>query len=359
MHLFLGTYTRNSTARGIYSVRLDPATGALSAPILAAELPDPTWLTTTPDKRFLYAVAPTPHQAAAFSVDAATAALRPLAPPTSPSPLGGTAAAQPPSHLAVDATGRVLLAANYRDGYVSAIQIHSDGTLAPPTSIAHSGQLGPHPSRQDKPHPHSVTVSPDNRHVIVADLGLDQLITYRLDTSAATLTRVSAVASSPAAGPRHFKFSADARHAYCLNELDNTLAAYRYDAATGTLSPLQSVSTLPADCPPATRSSNTTAEIRLHPNTRFAYASNRGHDSLAVFGVDPASGQLSPAPLQLIPSGGKNPRNFALSPEGRWLVCGHQDTALVTVFSVDPATGQLTRTPHSAPVPSVVCVLFL
>jgi 6-phosphogluconolactonase len=350
--LFLGTYTRNTTSKGIYALELDGSTGALSTPRAVAETPDPAWITLTPDRRFLYAIHPSTGQAIGFAVDRSTGALRPLANnPTTSSP------AQPPSHLAVDATGRVLLSANYRDGYVSAIPIHDDGTLGAPNSVRHEGR-GPHPTRQDKAHVHSVTLSPDNRHVVVADLGLDKLFTYAVDLAAAKLTPATPayVATAPGAGPRHFKFSADGRHAYCINELANTITAYRASAADGALTPLQTVPTLPPDYADAAK--NTTAEIRIHPNGRFLYGSNRGHDSIAVFAVNTATGLLSPAPLQLIPSGGKNPRNFALSPDGRWLVCGHQDTELVTVFSVDAATGQLTRTAHSSAVPSVVCVLF-
>jgi 6-phosphogluconolactonase len=353
MRLFLGTYTRNTTSQGIYTTELDPATGAFSAPIVAAPTPDPAWLTVSPDRRFLYAIHASTLQASAFAIDPATGRLTPLA-ACVPSPV----AAQPPSHLAVDATGRVLLSANYRDGYVSAQPIFADGTLGAPHSIRHEGR-GPHPTRQDKAHVHSVTLSPDNRYVIVADLGLDRLFTYALDAATATLSPATpgSVATAPAAGPRHTKFSADGRHLYCIDELGNTITTYAYAAASGRLSPLQSVPTLPPDYAGAAQ--NTTAEIRIHPNSRFVYGSNRGHDSLAVFAIDPASGQLSPSPLQLIPSGGRNPRNFALSPDGRWLVCGHQDTPLVTVFAVDPSTGLLTRTPHALAVPSVVCVHFL
>ncbi len=193
----------------------------------------------------------------------------------------------------------------------------------------------------------------------MADLGLDQLFTYALDIAAAKLTpgAPASVATAPGAGPRHCKFSADGRRLYGINELANTITTYDYEPASGRLSPRQTVPTLPPDYAGAAQ--NTTAEIRVHPGGRFVYGSNRGHDSLAVFGVDAATGLLSSAPLQLIPSGGRNPRNFALSPDGRWLVCGHQDTPLVTVFAVDPATGLLTRTPHALEVPCVVCVHFL
>ncbi|MBL9201541.1 MAG: lactonase family protein [Opitutaceae bacterium] len=346
--IFLGTYTKGSS-QGIYTVRLDGDTGTLSAPALAAAAPDPAWITLTPDNKFLYAIHPSAAQAIGFSVDAARGALTPL--PAAPAP-----AAQPPSHLAVDATGRVLLAANYREGYVAAMAVHADGSLGPPSIVRHEGK-GMHPTRQEKPHAHSVTLSPDNRHVIVADLGVDKIFSYALDPASATLRPAAApfVAAPPGAGPRHFTFGATGRPAYAINELANTITAYDYDAASGALAPRQTVSTLAAGYTAPT----TTAEIRVHPNGRFLYGSNRGHDSIAVFAIDAATGLLSASPIEIVATGGRNPRNFALSPDGRWLVCGHQDTELVTVFRVDAATGRLTPTPHPAAVPSVVCVLFL
>ena len=343
--IFLGTYTRNGS-RGIYAVRLDVETGALGTPTLAAESPNPAWITLSPDKKFLYAIHESQALALGFAVDTASAKLIPLA--AAPSP-----AAQPPSHLAVDATGRTLLAANYREGYVAVMPIRANGTLGPPTAIKHSGQ-GPNPTRQDQPHVHSVTLSPDNRFVIVCDLGLDKIYTYALDPVAAKLTPASPpfVATAPGAGPRHFKFGADGRHAYAINEMGGTIAVYEYAAATGALTPRQIVSTLPVGF----TGENTTAEIRVHPNGRFLYGSNRGHDSLAVFAIAPATGLLTP--VEIVPSGGKAPRNFALSPNGAWLVCAHQDSGNLTVFRVDAATGRLSRTNGEAIVPMCVCVLF-
>lgn len=345
--IFLGTYTRNGS-KGIYVVRLNGETGALSAPAVAAESPDPAWITLSPDKKFLYAIHPSTAQAIGFSVDGAKGTLTRLHAEASP-------AASPPSHLAVDATGRTLLAANYRDGYVAAMAIRPDSTLGLPHAIKHEGK-GPHAQRQDRAHVHSVTLSPDNRFVIVADLGVDKIFSYALDAAAAKLTPASPpfVATAPGAGPRHFKFGHDGRHAYAINELDNTIAVYDYDAATGALKPRQVVRTLPTDFTGA----STTAEIRVHPNGGFVYGSNRGHDSIAVFSVEPTTGRLSAAPIEIMPTGGKTPRNFALSPDGKWLVCAHQDTPLITVFRVDSTTGRLSRTPHRAEVPACVCVLF-
>ena len=343
--IFLGTYTRNGS-KGIYTVRLDDATGALTPPNLAAEANNAPWITFSPDKKYLYAVSETASQAIGFAVDAQNAKLTPL--PATPSP-----AARPPSHLAVDATGRTLLAANYAEGYVESLPIRPDGTLGAPVKIQHTGKSVNH-DRQSQPHVHSVTPSPDNRFVIVCDLGLDKIFSYALDPAAAKLSpaKTPFVVAAPGAGPRHFKFGTDGKHGYAINEMANTVAVYDYAASTGMLSLRQTLPTLPADF----KGENTCAEVRVHPNGKFLYGSNRGHDSLAVFGIDAHTGMLTP--VEITPSGGKVPRNFALSADGKWLVCAHQDSNNLVVFRIDPATGRLTRTAHEAVVPACVCVLF-
>lgn len=345
--IYLGTYTRGGASKGIYSARLDARTGAVTTPIVAAEATDPAWIALSPDKKHLYAIHASVGQAAGFAVDAAQGSLTPL-----PAGEAASPAANPPSHLAIDATGRTLLAANYRDGYVAAVPIRSDGTLGAPNIIRHEGK-GTHPTRQEKAHAHSVTLSPDNRFVIVADLGVDKVFSYALDPAAAKLTPgpVPFVAAEAGAGPRHFKFGRDGTHAYVINELANTIVAYAYDAKRGALTPRQTIATLPEGF----NGRSTTAEVRVHPNGRFLYGSNRGDDSLAVFAIG-NDGLLTP--VEVVPSGGKTPRNFALSPDGNWLVCGHQDSEYITVFRVDAHTGRLTRTEHAARVPMCVCILF-
>ncbi len=343
--IYFGTYTR-TTSQGIYSIRLDDDTGALTTPILAAPGTNPAWIVFSPDKKHLYTLHGSQAQAIGFTVDAASGKLHPL-------PVPAAAAIAPPSHLAVDATGRMLLSANYADGYLGAMVIRPDGTLGEPSLIPHTGR-SVHATRQEKPHVHSVTPSPDNRFVIVCDLGVDKIFTYAIDpaTAKATPANPPLVATEPGQGPRHFKFGTDGRHAYAINELASTVTAYDYDAAGGALTPRQTVTTLPPDF----KGPTTTAEVRVHPNGRFVYGSNRGHDSIAVFAVDASSGLLSP--VEIVPSGGKVPRNFALSPNGKWLVCAHQDSNNITVFRVDSNTGKLTRTEHTATVPMAVCVLF-
>ena len=343
--IFIGTYTR-TTSKGIYAVRLDESTGALSEPVLAAATPSPSVLAFTPDQKTLYAVSESNAMAAAFGTDLAKGSLHPLQPPQ---PSGGAA----PCHLVVDATQHTLLVANYHTGIVAAIPLLADGTLGPPHAIQHTGH-SVDPSRQTSPHVHSVTLSPDNRFALVCDLGLDRIFTYRLDPATAVLTpgEPAFVATTPGAGPRHFTFGADGRHAYAITEMGSTVIGFDYDAVTGALTTRQTLSTLPADY----HGTSSGAEIRRHPNGKFIYASNRGHDSIAVFAVAEATGRLSL--VEITPCGGKNPRNFSLSPDGAWLVCANQNSNSLSVFRVDAATGRLTPTGHTAAVPLPVCVLF-
>ncbi len=362
-HRFLlGCYTKTGPSQGIYALSLDGDTGALSAPALLAKALDPAWITFSPDKKFLYTIHGSQAQAIGFAVDASMAspaanasASQSVGLSLTPLPLGplATTAANPPSHLAVDATGRTLLAANYRDGFVAAMPIARDGSLGAPQAIKHEGK-GPNPERQDKPHVHSVTLAPDNRFVIVADLGTDRVHSYALDAAAAKLTPAAQPFAmvEPGAGPRHSKFSRDGKHVYVITEMGGTVAVFDYAAATGALTPKQTISTLPADF----TGLKWNAEVRVHPNGKFLYASNRSHDSLTVFAIDAASGRLSL--VENVSSGGKTPRNFELTPDGQWLVCAHQDSEDVNVFRVDAATGRLTRTPHRASVAGAVCVLF-
>ena len=350
--LFIGTSTpKDGASRGIYAVRLDSTSGALSAPVLAAETPNPTFLALRPDNRVLYALTdgPTGGAVNAYTVAAPTGALTLL----NQQPSGGAGLA----HLATDATGRTLIAVSYGSGYVVSFPLAADGRIGTHHPlIAHQGPLGPNASRQEKPHAHSVTLAPDNRFAFVADLGLDRVFSYRLDAATAALTPndPAFIATAPGTGPRHSKFSADGRFFYVLDELDGTVTVCTYDAARGAGKPIQRISTLPAGF--TITDPDRAAEIRIHPNGKFVYASNRGaFDSLAVFAVN-ADGTLML--VEIIPSGGSHPRNFALSPDGAWLVCANRDSNNLVVFKVDPATGRLTATGHTVTVPQAVCVLF-
>lgn len=355
--IFIGTSTpKDGASRGIYAVRLDPASGALSEPVLAAETPNPTFLALHPNGRVLYALGEsrgadgrTGGAIVAFNLDPATGKLTGL----NAQPTGGASLA----HLAPDATGRTLIAVSYGGGYVVSFPLEADGRLGARTSfIAQQGPLGPNPVRQEKPHPHSVMLSPDNRFAFVADLGLDRVFSYRLDAGRARLAPNDppVIAITPGAGPRHCKFSTDGRFFYVLGEIDGSITACAYDPARGTARPFQHITTLPAGF--KVTDPDRAAEIRVHPNGKFVYASNRGHDSIAVFSRNPADGALTL--VEFMPCGGGHPRNFALSADGTWLVCANRDSNNLVSFRVDAATGRLTPSGHTASVPTPVCVLF-
>ena len=250
----------------------------------------------------------------------------------------------------------MIVAASYNGGYVVSFPLDATGRIgAVATVLEQKGPLGPNHARQDAAHPHCVTVSPDNRFAFVADLGLDRVFSYRLDPAHGTIVPNDPAFTSlaPGVGPRHSAFSPDGRFFYVVDELEGSVTTCQYDATRGALTVIARETTLPADF----HGPNTSSEICVHPNGRHVYAANRGPNTLASFARDPATGQLTRATL--VPSGGDNPRSFALTPDGTWLLCAHQTSDNFTVFRVDPASGALARVRPDAQVPTAVCVLFL
>ncbi len=351
--VYFGTYTRGAS-KGIYVARMEAATSKLSEPELAAETENPSFLAIHPNKRFLYSVGELYGReggkggaVSAFAIDATTGKLTPLNKVSS----RGTG----PCHLVVDKTGRNLLVVNYGSGSTAVLPVKEDGSLGEASAfIQHSGS-SVNPKRQQGPHAHSVNLSRDNRFAVVADLGLDQLLVYRFDAAKGTIepneppfTKVN-----PGAGPRHFTFHPSGKFAYSINELQSTVTAFSWDAKRGVLKELQTITTLPEGF----EGENYTAEVLAHPSGRFLYGSNRGHDSIAVFAVDPANGRLKA--LEQVSTQGKTPRNFGIDPSGSWLLAANQNSDTVVAYRIDPRTGRLTPTGQVLKVASPVCVKFL
>jgi 6-phosphogluconolactonase len=259
-----------------------------------------------------------------------------------------------PTHLAVDGSGRMLLAVNYGSGSVAAFAIAKDGRLSEVTTFDQHQGSSVVKDRQDGPHAHAVVFSPDNRFALVADLGLDEIFSYRLDPSKAAFTSntPSFTKVSPGSGPRHLVFHPNGKLLYANNEINSTVTAFAYDAAAGSLREVQTVSTLPAGF----RGNNSTAEIQTDAAGRFLYVSNRGHDSIAVFAIDPAKGTLTP--VEHVSTRGKTPRNFSLDPSGGYLFAANENSGTVVLFRVDANTGRLTPTGEVLEVPSPSCVIF-
>jgi 6-phosphogluconolactonase len=353
--VYVGTYTRGrSEEEGIHLFHMDLATGRLSDGGVVGQVTNPSFLAIHPNRRFLYSVSEVENLegrkgggVSAFAVDAATGKLTLL----NQECVRGAG----PCHLTVDPSGRALLVANYGDGTVAALPIRADGRVGEPTTfIQHVGK-SVDPGRQEGPHAHSINTDAAGRFAFVADLGLDQVLVYRLDAAAGTLTpHVPPAASvTPGQGPRHFAFRPDGRFAYVINEMGNTVTAFGYDRDAGTLTTIQSVPTLPEGF----SGTSHTAEVQVHPSGKFLYGSNRGHDSIAIFGIDEGTGRLTPAGHE--PTQGKTPRNFGIDPTGTYLLAANQDTDTVVVFRIDGQSGRLTATGEVVAVPRPVCVRMI
>jgi 6-phosphogluconolactonase len=352
MRVYIGTYTEGPS-KGIYLAEFDPTTGALSTPKAVGEVSNPSFLAIHPGGKFLYSVnedgstAGKPGGAvSAFAVDAKTGGLTLL---NQESTKGAG-----PCHLVVDRLGKAVLAANYGGGSVCSMPIGADGKVGPAsTFIQHKGEVAD-PARQGGPHAHSANIDAANKFAFVADLGLDRIFVYKLDPETATLVPNDPPAAklAPKSGPRHFAFHPGGEYAYVINEISNTVTAFKYDADAGTLQEIQTVTTLPADF----KGRSNTAEVQVHPSGKFVYGSNRGHDSIASFSVDPASGQLTPTGHQA--DGIKTPRNFGVDPTGKFVLVANQEGDSISVFAVDQADGTLKPTGKSVAVPKPVCIKF-
>ncbi|MCX6866503.1 MAG: lactonase family protein [Verrucomicrobia bacterium] len=348
--VFIGTNTgKNTTSKGIYAADFDPVSGKLSEPNLAAAYQSPGFLAVHPKLPVLYAVgAPNKPYADATSAVAAFA----IAADHHLTFLGETSTGgKGACHLAVDPAGGTVAVAHYSDGRISTVRLNDQGAPVATVSVISNQGSGPNQTRQAGPHAHGVYFDMSNHHLCVPDLGLDKVLVYPFDPATSKLGGcLPPLTTAPGAGPRHMAFSPDEKYAYVINELDNTVLAASYQ--DGTLMALGTVPTLPKDF----AGNNTTAEIEVSPDGCFAYASNRGHDSITVFRRDVKSGALTL--LQHAPCGGKKPRHFKLAPGGKWLLCAHQDANTISVLPLNPQTGEPGPPASTVPSPSPICILF-
>jgi 6-phosphogluconolactonase len=351
-YVYFGTYTHQRGGghrpQGIYQYRWDAQSGSLEFAAAYGEAQNPSFLAVHPTKRFLFSVNELGGGgASAFAVEAGSGSLTFL---NSQSTNGAH-----PCYLSCDPSGRWLLAANYSSGSLSVFPIGEDGQLGPLAEhVQHEGK-GTNPRRQERTHAHSIRFDPSGRFVLAADLGIDQLLVYRLDEKTGKLTPNDppALHLHPGAGPRHFAFDPQARCVYIANELDSTVTACTWDSQRGAMKTIQSLSTLPEDF----SGESTVADIHFTPDGKYLYVSNRGHDSLAIYTANSQTGLLTLAGFA--PAGGKTPRNFAIAPDGRYLLCANQDSDNVVIFRIDADSGFLTPTGQEVSVPLPVCVLFV
>jgi len=340
---YIGAYS-GPQSKGIYVYRFQPATGELTSLGLAGEANNPSFLAIRPGGEFLYAVEETDGgSVSAFRIDRASGKLTRL------NRVSSHGAG--PCALAVDHTGKYVLVSNYSSGSVALLPIKADGSLGDASSVDQHKGAGVNRERQEGPHAHSADFSPDNRFALACDLGTDEVVIYKFDAAAGKITRSGAAKLPPGSGPRHLAFHPDGKLAYVVSELTATVASFSWDAATGSLKQVGIVNAYPPDY----HGQQGAAEVQVHPNGKFVYASNREQaNHIAVFAAAPA-GTLKT--VEIVPSGGKAPRYFGFDPSGAWLLSAHQDSDNIVVFRVDPATGKLTPS-KTIQIHAPVCVKF-
>jgi 6-phosphogluconolactonase len=355
--IYMGTYTRRETfvdgkAAGIYIYHLDPASGELiyAATVAGAGTVNPSFLTLSPDKRCLYAVneitgGKGPYgTVSAFAIDPVTQHLSYL----NQQSTHGLA----PCYVSMEPEGRYCLVANYETGSVCVLPVPEDGRLGEATDTVQFSGSGPNPERQEGPHAHMIVPSPDHRFILAVDLGTDKLMAFRLDLERGRLIPADSpwTQMPPGTGPRHLAFHPHRPFAYVISELQSTVTVCRYMERRGTFEASQTISTLPDDF----TGQNLGAEIKVAPSGRFVYASNRGHDSLAIYAADEETGQLSI--VGHTSTQGVGPRAFTIDPSGALLLVANQDTDTVITFWIHQDSGMLTATGHVATVPTPVCL---
>ena len=336
--MYVGTYTEpQSNSKGIYAYRFDAKTGKVTPLGLVSETPNPTFLAVHPNGKYLYAIneVDTYHGAkagsvTAYAIDKASGKLTELNQVSS----GNSG----PCHIVVDATGKEVLVANYSGGSFASFPVLADGKLGDAASVIKLTGSGPDKSRQAQPHAHSVVLTKNNKFMMGGDLGTDRVMIFQLDPAAGKITPNTPPSASvkPGSGPRHLAIAPDQKHVYVLSEMASTVTIFEFDANTGAMKDIGVVSTLPEDF----KGKSTTAEIEIDAKGQHVYASNRGHDSIAVFDVDPKTALLKL--VQNVSSGGSTPRAFVIDPSGNFIVAGNQKTNNFSVLKIDHATGKLT-----------------
>lgn len=336
---------------GIHAYRFDLKDGTLTPLARTAGAENPFYLALAPDRKTLYSIhakqfgGKENEHVAAYRVGGRTGELTLL----NRQSAEGTAAC----YLDVDRTGKTVLVANYSSGSVAALPVKADGSLGEKVSFFQHKGSSVNPKRQKEPHAHCIVVSPDNKHVYAADLGTDQILCYRLDPATATLTPHDPpfAKAPPGAGPRHLTFHPDGKRVYVVNELLNSVTVFDH-TPTGALIQKQTIPTLPPDF----TGTSYCADVKVTPDGKYLYATNRGHDSIAAYKVG-GDGRLSLVAIE--PSRGKGPQNLLVTPDGAWLVCANMPGNTLAVFRIDAATGRLAPSgePVAHPSPSSIVLL--
>ena len=360
--VYFGADPTQAAAKGIYRARFDPAFGRLTVPAMAAQAYRPGYLALSAPlngHRCLYAVNAQPDDSAtvnAYRMDPSSGALQQINRVSS----GGAN----PCYISLDATGHSAFVANYAGSSVATFHVRADGSLSEPVQRvnlkdAQFGHHGPVAARQDAPHPHSAHLSPDDRFLLVNDLGSDAISVFAVDIAAARLGPPTIFHSErPGCGPRHIAFHPNGRWIYSLNEIDSTIDQFLWTTTSSHTRPqgilVNTGRFVHTVAPGFPAGKNTAAELAISSDGNYLYASNRGEDTLVVFAIED-DGALKF--VQRISCGGRTPRHFTLDPTERWLLCGNQDSATVTIFRRDGGSGRLSGPTQSVSLASVLFIL--
>ncbi|MFJ7747837.1 lactonase family protein [Peribacillus sp. NPDC097295] len=341
---YIGTYTKGDS-QGVYRFTLDPNEGKISAPVLAAELKDPTYVTISGDKKHLYAILKEAGSGgvSSYSIDDETGELTYLGKHLTPN---GSYC-----HISINSDKNVLATANYGDGIIELYSLNADSTPSGVTStVRHTGK-GPNKERQEKAHAHYAGFTPDEKFIVVVDLGIDQINTYGIHNG--VLEKVNSLTVTPGSGPRHLTFHPNGKIAYVVAELAPEVIVLAYDGHSGSFSEIQTIRTTPENF----QENNQGSAIHISADGKFVYSANRGHDSIAVFQTDEETGKLSL--VELVSTEGNWPRDFSIDPSGKFLVASNEESGNLTLFSRNQETGKLTLLQKDIKVPFPVCVKFL
>ncbi len=354
IYFYVGSYTEASTS-GIYYCELNQGNGEIRIVKSFRGIKNPSFLAFNPGHDMLYAVGDALSEPGAgsknsngsvysLSIDKESGSLQILNSVTS----GGAH----PCHLSVDATGRYVLVANYTGGNIEMIPVSGNKQLGEPVGLFQHEGSGPNTSRQEKPHAHSINISPGNNMAYACDLGTDEVIAYKMNTDEGWLMPDSAAGykTKPGAGPRHFTFSPDGKLAFVINELNSTLVSFSVNDS-GALHEVQVISTLPDGY----TGESYCADVHVHPNGKYVYGSNRGHNSIAVFALE-SSGRLELIQHQNV--SGDWPRNFAITPSGDFLLVANRRSDNIVVFRIDETSGMLSETGQQLSMSEPVCIVF-
>ncbi len=353
--VYIGTYTHDQKrSKGIYACRFDAGSGKLEPAGLVAETANPSFLAIHSNAKWLYAVSEMADKGGQKTGSVSSFSIEPKSGKLMLRNTVGSKG-EGPCYVRTDLTGKNVLVANYGSGSAAVLPIKADGTLADASSVVQHHGTSVDKARQEGPHAHSINVSLDNRFAFVADLGLDKVMIYHFDPVKGTITPNDPPSASvrPGAGPRHFAFHPSGRYAWVIDEMGSTVTGFSYDKAKGALTNIQEISTLP----PGYKGDTTCAHVEAHQSGKFLYGSNRGHNSIVVYSIAPATGQLTY--VENASTQGGVPRNFGIDPTGKWLIAANQDTDNLVVFAIDQKTGRLAPTGQKVSCGMPVCVKFM